>query len=198
MGANLIPIRVDGSVENKWTNVPAYAPFLAPYNEPYTPHSQNILGGTALNRGNEGRMVKIWNISYENEIIKIKPSDGDVVWQRGEPGIKSLSCAFDNNMSQVIGWRKDTGCALYYYDTTIQQFRVRDFPDATACRVCVDDPRDFYNAQSDVMFIYTSGNRLYYRQQRDRYDIEYFIGNTTKILKRAGPNVGYRLQIELV
>ena len=194
----MIPVRVEGNVERKWTDRPAYSKFLAPYNEPYTPFSQNILGGTALNHGEDGRMVKIWNISYTDGIMRLKPEDGDVVWARGEPGIKSISCAFDNNMSQVIAWRKETGCGLYYYDTIAQQFAVTEFPDATGCRVCVDDPRDSYNAQSDVMFIYTAGNRLYYRQQRDRYKIEYFIGNTNRVLKRAGPNQGYRLQIELV
>lgn len=184
----------------EWTDKPSPAMFLPPYNEKFNNFSQNVLGGKALNNGFYGRMYQQWNISYDinTEMISVKPKDGDIVWQKGEPGIKSLSLAFDNNMNLVIGWKKEDGCYMYYFDTITMKYITRPFLGATACRVCVDDPRDFYNANSDVMFIYTLNNKLYYRRQRDRYDIEYYVGDTKRELQRAGPTVSYRVQIELI
>jgi hypothetical protein len=194
----LIPQHVDGSGTHEWTDVPVPSTFLAPYNEKYTPYSQNILGGINLGDGSRGRMFKLWNVSYVDNVIRLKPADGDIVWTRSENDVRSVSCAFDNNMSQVIAWKKDDGCYMYYRDTLTQNFITRSFPGATACRVCVDDSRDFYNQNSDVMFVYTLNNRVYYRRQRDRYDIEYFVGNSKRQLQRVGPSQGLRLQIELI
>jgi hypothetical protein len=145
-------------------------------------------------------MVKQWTIKYDRDssLLSLGPKDGDVVWTRYEENIRSMSVAFDNNMSQVVAWQKDDGCYLYYYDTILQRFEVHTYLGATACRVFVDDSRDFYNLNSDVIFVYTLNNKLYYRRQRDRYGIAYLIGNTKRQLQRAGPTIGYRVQIELI
>lgn len=192
----MIPV-VDG---NKWTDVPADGPFLAPYNERFNPFRQNVLGGISLNNGSQGRMVQQWTIWYDKDInyIFVGPKDQSPVWSRPEPGVLGLSLAFDNNMNLVIAYRKIDGCYLYYYNTLSSGYTTRFFPDATACRVAVDDPRDFNNGNSDVIFVYTLNNKLYYRQQRDRYDIEYFIADTKRQLQRAGPTSGYRFKIELI
>ena len=194
----MIPTYSNGSLNNQFTPNPIVSDFIPPYNEPYKPFSQNILGGIALGDGSKGRQFKQWNISYDGTSIRLKPLDGDVVWTYTVSDIRDVSCSFDNNMSQVVAFTKDDGCYLYYRDTLTQQFITRQFLGATKCRVCVDDARDFYNPESDVMFFYTLNNKLYYRQQRDRYDIQVWVADTKKELRRVGPNKGLRLQVELI
>jgi hypothetical protein len=156
------------------------------------------MGGVAISDPSQGRQVKVWNISYDGTNINVKPSDGPVAFSLTASPVTSVSLAFDNNMGLVIAWTTGTGANLYYFDTLTSQYITRNFSGISSCRVCVDDARDFYQASSDVMFSYTLSGNLYWRQQRDRYDIQYLIGATTKMLIRAAPNIGNRLQFELV
>jgi hypothetical protein len=75
-------------------------------------------------------------------------------------------------------------------------YLTKDFEGTTSCRVAVDDARDFYNTNSDVIFAYTKNNTLYWRQQRDRYEIERVVGTTAKKLIRMGLAQTNRLQFE--
>jgi hypothetical protein len=183
---------------NTFTTVPEVSQFITPYNDQYFPLSQNVLGGVAVGDPSLGRQVKVWNVSYNGTFINVKPNDGPVAFSLAATDVKTVSLAFDNNMGLVITWTTTGGANLYYYDTLTSAYITRNFPGIASCRVCVDDARDFYLASSDVIFSYTLGGSLYWRQQRDRYDVQYLIGVTTKTLIRAAPNVGNRLQFELV
>jgi len=183
---------------NTFTPTPIVSAFQAPYNEQYFPLSQNVLGGVAIGNPALGRQVKVWNVSYNGAFINVKPIDGPVAFSLAAAPVTSVSLAFDNNMGLAIAWTTGTGANLYYFDTLTTQYITRNFPGISSCRVCVDDARDFYLAQSDVIFSYTLAGSLYWRQQRDRYDNQYLIGATTKTLIRAALNVGNRLQFELV
>lgn len=183
---------------NAFTPTPVVSNFQYPYDEAYSPLSQNVYGGVAIGDASLGRQVRVWNVSYNGAYINVKPSDGTVVLSLAQTGVLTVSLAFDNNMGPVIAWTTTTGANLYYYDTLTSSYITRFFSDILSCRVCVDDAREFYTANSDVIFSYTKLGNLYYRQQRDRYDTEYTIGATTKTLIRAAPNVGNRLQFQLV
>lgn len=183
---------------NAFTITPIVSTFQEPYNQQYHKLSQNVLGGIAINDASAGRQTQIWNVAYNGAFINVKTESGPVVFSLAQADVQTVSLAFDNNMGLVIAWTTTGGAKLYYYDSLTSQYIIRDFPGIESCRVCVDDARDFYTASSDVIFSYTLGGNLYWRQQRDRYDIQYLIGATAKTLIRAAPNVGNRLQFELV
>lgn len=183
---------------NAFTPIPIVSNFQYPYNEPYSPLSQNVYGGVAIGDASLGRQVKVWNVSYNGSFINVKPADGPIAFSLEQGGVLSVSLAFDNNMGLVIAWTTTSGASLYYFNTLTSTYITRFFADISSCRVCVDDAREFYSANSDVIFSYTRSGTLYYRQQRDRYDVEYTIGTTSKQLIRAAPNVGNRLQFQLV
>lgn len=183
---------------NTFTTVPIVSTFQYPYSDQYFPLSQNVMGGIAIGDASLGRQVKVWNVSYNGAFINVKPEDGAVAFSLAEVDVQTVSLAFDNNMGLVIAWTTTTGANLYYYDTLTSAYITRNFSGIQSCRVCVDDAREFYLASSDVIFSYTMSGNLYWRQQRDRYDVQYLIGATTKTLVRAAPNVGNRLQFELV
>jgi hypothetical protein len=184
---------------NTFTPTPVISNFQAPYDLPYQPLVQHVLGGVAIGDPSQGRQLKIWTVEYNGVSITVKPIDGPIAFTLVAANVETVSLAFDNNMGLVIVWKLTTGGAnLYYYDTLTSQYITRNFPGVTSCRVVVDDARDFYTAQSDVIFAYTLNDNLYWRQQRDRYDDEYLIGPSVKRLRKVAPNIGNRLQFQLL
>jgi hypothetical protein len=130
-------------------------------------------------------------------LIQVQPSDGSVVFTMTASEVLTISLAFDANMAPVIAWTTPTDANLYYYDTLTSTYITRVFSGITSCRVCVDDPLKFYTSQSDVIFGYTINGNLCYRQQRDRYNIEYIIQPITGSLTKLAPSSVNRLQFEL-
>lgn len=172
--------------------------FRAPLNRPYQALEQVVLGGSALNNGSQGREVQNWKATFANNTISVGPENGAVVFTLNANDVKTVSLAFDGNMSVVLGWQTFSNTSkLYYYDSQTSAYVTRVFNSTSSCRVGVDDPRVTTQADSDVIFAYTTGSQLCYRQQRDRYDIEYVIGPTTKRLIKMGLTEGSRLQFEL-
>lgn len=193
---------------NMFTDSPVVTGFIPPYDLPYTPMQQIVLGGIAISDPSKGRMFQTWTAYYESGNINIKPTNGAVVETIPAPGAISISLAFDNNMGIVLCWQTSTGSVLYYYDTVAESYVTNSTfgLGTTSCRVAVDDPRDSSVTASDVIFAYTLNGRLYWRQQRDRYVTQYSpstvdnpdLGLTSKRLIKMAPSLGNRLQFELV
>lgn len=182
-----------------FTVTPVITNFLPPLNLPYEHLLTTVLGGVALNNPVDGRMYQQWVGYYEAGEIKVSIKDSGVVsFSLPAADVVTVSLAFDNNMGVVLSWLTvASGVNLYYYDTLTSGYITRNFATATSGRVCVDNAFDFYVGQSDVIFAYTDSGNLYYRQQRDRYDIARLISATTSKVIRVGPTVGNRLQVEL-
>ena len=184
---------------NTFTPTPIVSDFLDPNTLQYHPLTQVVLGGVALNDPSLGRMYKSWTVYYEFGIIFVQPNAEPVAFSIAEPDVTSVSLSFDNNMAIVLNWTYTGGAKLYYYDTLTLAYITRDFPGITSSRVCVDDAQPFYNQDSDVIFSYIKNNNLYWRQQRDRYDIERLIGAAPgRTLVKVGLNAGNRLQFKLI
>lgn len=113
------------------------------------------MGGIALNNPVMGRAYQPWVVSYVNGVILVNPLDQPVEFSLPVADVRTISLAFDNNMSVVLTWVYATGAKLYYFDTLTSQYIERDFPGVHSSRVCVDEPANFYNQDSDVIFGYT-------------------------------------------
>lgn len=182
---------------NQFTTTPDVKPYIPPYNLPYNPLEQTVLGGIALNDPSQGRMYQNWVIYYDSPYIRIKPEGGSVVFSLEMANVTAVSLAFDSNMNIAIAYQKNSGSYLYYYNFDVSAFSTLEIAGATSCRAVVDDPRTFYTPDSDIMFGYTLNGNLYYRQQRDKYLIERLIGPADGILLKMAPSEGNRLQFEL-
>lgn len=184
---------------NTFTTDPVTGVLLYLNDTAYTPMIQHVMGGIALNDPSKGRLYQQWSISYVNNQILVTASSDPTTpkFTMAVAGVTSVSLAFDNNMGLVIAWTTSVGANLYYYDTPTALYTTRLFPGLTSCRLCVDDPREFNLSQSDVIFGYTYNGNLCYRQQRDRYNIEYIIQPTTKLLVNMGPSSENRLQFNM-
>lgn len=179
------------------TDVPQISAFAGTMSNIYDPMRDVVMGGIALNDPSQGRNYKEWVVSYSTGIISVGANGGAIDFTLTVANVLSVSLAFDNNMAVVLGYMLSDGAYVYYYDSIIKDFITKHIVDATSCRVCIDDLRQFNESRSDVIFGYTKAGNLYWRQQRDRYDVERLVGATTRILTRMGPNVGNRLQFEL-
>ena len=182
---------------NQFTTTPDVKRYINPYNLPYDPLQQTVLGGIALYDPSRGRMYQNWVVYYEGTFIRVKPENGLVVFSLEVPDVTSVSLAFDNNMNVALAWQKLNASYLYYFDINIDNYQTIEILGANSCRIVVDDPRDFYTSSSDIIFGYTRGGNLYYRVQRERYLTERLVGVALGKLIKMAPSDGNRLQFEL-
>lgn len=180
---------------NAFTTTPIVSAFLPPKDEPYQPLTSKSRGGVALNDASLGRDYQNWVVSYDGSDILVAPQGGSTAFTLTVAGVLSVSLAFDNNMNVILAWMDSVGAKLYWFNNT--SYVTTAFA-ATSCRVTIDDVRDFYNANSDVIFAYTNAGTLYWRQQRDLYAIERTVGSTTGLLQKVGLNQLNRLQFQLL
>jgi len=180
---------------NAFTATPIVSAFLPPKDEPYQPLTSKSRGGVALNDASQGRDYQNWIVNYDGANILVAPQGGSTAFTLPVAGVLSVSLAFDNNMNPVIAWMDAVGAKLYWFNNVT--FVTTAFP-ATSCRVTIDDVRDFYNADSDVIFAYTNAGTLYWRQQRDQYATQRTVGSTTGLLQKVGLNQLNRLKFQLL
>jgi hypothetical protein len=161
------------------------------------------LGGVALNDPSLGLRVKDWKATFDK-------SDGWVYLQGGNDApiqllqdfnITEVSLAFDQNMNVALAYLTLGVVKLYWFDTTIPGYTTTTFADARSPRVALDDKRPSLLGGSDVIFAYIRNGSLYYRQQRDRYTVEYFLRDSipnTQRLRNIGMGRNLRFQFEIV
>lgn len=187
---------------NAFTDPAVVTDFLPPIDGAYSRLRSTVMGGIALNDPSQGRMYQQWVAYYESGNINVKIKDSHTIaFSLPATDVYTVSLAFDNNMGIVLAWIDTSNNAnLYYFDTLSSSYITRVFDDNTygytSCRVCVDNAHDYYITNSDVIFAYIDFEGfLNYRQQRDRYDIEYRVGGPVNgTLTKVGPTVGNRLQ----
>lgn len=159
------------------TPEPVYAPFLAPLQDwEYDPFQEMVIGGTAIGDGAAGREVQNWVISYASGVIEVSPENGAPQFSLAVEDVLTVSLGFDSNMAVAIAYQTAAGANFYYFSAILNAYTTLTVAGATSCRSSVDDPRLFDSGASDVIFAYVLDEVLYYRQQRDRYTIQYTVG----------------------
>lgn len=86
---------------------------------------------------------------------------------------------------------------LYWYDSTVSGFTTTSFGSSVISpKVSLDDKRPKQSAIADVILTYVKNGNLYYRQQRDRFTVEYLLDDSGIInrIKKFGMNNKLRLQ----
>lgn len=163
------------------------------------------LGGVGIGDASEGLEGYTWRarLSGDDVLVGRDPYDAETVLLT-EAGISELSLAFDQNMRPMVAYVALGQAKLYWYDATVPGYATLALSaDARSPFVSMDDKRGYAQiiASNDVLLFYLRTNRLCYRQQRDRFEIERTVawleGAATSISK-VGMNAGNRLQVEIV
>lgn len=116
-------------------------------------------------------------------------TDGNNVWLQApntvpfillpNVGAAWVALAFDQSGRIFIAYSTAAGVASYYwFDTTISNYRTSPLGSGIFRVFAVlDDNRVIQVAQSDVILAYVKPDvNLYFRQQRDRFGVEYLLG----------------------
>lgn len=184
--------------DNVLSTTVVQAPFLPPKDAPYVPLIDYELGGVALNDASQGLMVKSWRCQYINGdfIVDAPAVAPTVIFNAAQ--VSDFSFTFDQNMQPFITYVQN-GIARYrWYDSEASAFVIVDIPgNPQTPRCTLDDKRAFASAISDIILAYCKGNQLWYRQQRDRFEIETMLSNEgSGFLNKIGMNLNFRLQFE--
>lgn len=189
--------------ENTSSSVWLPGAYLRPDDEFSDPLFDVELGGLALNDPSKGLQFQFWQCKA-NELgeVFIKPTSepGDGLLIFSALGITNLSFAFDRNMRVSVIYIQNGDPFLRWFDTTVNNYVTTAFPGITSPRMSHDDKRDSASIRSDVILGYISGSNLCYRQQRDRYTVEYILRDDLlpgTVLKNIGMSKNFRLQFEL-
>lgn len=154
------------------------------------------LGGVGLNDASQGLKVRTWRLRAVANDIRISAESVPEVTLFTRSGITELSLAFDQNMRPYVAFVENGQSVLRWYDTLAEQQVFLDLAEGTVTpRVCLDDKRPLQVGASDVILAYVLNNNLYFRAQRDRFEIEYLLkADVGGRIIRVGMNRNYRLQ----
>lgn len=160
------------------------------------------LGGRALNDPSEGLRVAVWK-GWATEVgdVYLEAPGVPAEFIFSAPDITELSLAFDQNMRPFFAYVQGGQAKFRWYDTDLGANRITLLAaDDKSPRCTMDDKRDMQVSQgaNDIILAYVRYNALYYRQQRDRYEVEYQLAPLIpgRRFLKVGMNKVGRLQFE--
>jgi len=187
--------------QNSVSDPAVTAPFFSPDDIDNQDLVSFELGGIALNDPSQGRMVQVWTAFVTGQDVMISADNhAPSVLFSVAGALSAVSLAFDSNMQPAVSFTEDGVVKLYWFDTLAPGFVTTSFPGLSSpSRLSTDDKRQSQEATSDVIFGYVKDGVLYWRQQRDRYTVEYTAGPVPEdmVLYRMGMNTKRRFQFEL-
>ncbi|MFV0511835.1 MAG: hypothetical protein ACK5M8_21670 [Shewanella algae] len=197
--------------ETGWLNI-GDSPALAPYatygvSKPSVslvePHELEI-GPTALNTS-EGSIKENWWLFRYTGVSVVASRFDNITEEFGEesvifsaPDIKLLSATFDQLGRAIVFYETiHNKLYLYWFDPTLEQNTITEFGDGSYPFSTFDIRWDTSNARSDNMLFYIREGGIFYRLQRDRYNIEYAtpVTENAVFIKEADMSIYYRMQV---
>ena len=178
--------------------------FLFPDFIPSDPLEGFELGGIALQDTSLGLRHQVWRAFYDGSgVFLTAESLEEPILLFTEPGIVDLDLAFDQTMNWNICYTKDVEGQMVsefrWFDPTIQDYRIEEYPGALNLKVTLDDKRSLAATTSDVILTYVRDDNLYFRAQRERYLQEYLLAEGVQgTLRRFGMGLHNRLMWEFV
>lgn len=184
------------------STVPITSPLLAPDNVARLSLLEDFeRGGVALNDPTQGLDVFDWRCW----------TDGDTVWVARYPAagaaavvyegehITEVALAFDQNMRPTVALVEGGMLKLHWYDSLIMGMTTTNYPGARGPMLSLDDKRVLAAQTNDIIFAYVRGGNAYYRQQRERFGVEYLLGGTfgAARITQLGMGTNNRMQFKM-
>jgi hypothetical protein len=181
---------------NQLSEIPVPGTFVGGRALPITTVTDYEDGGIGLNDASQGTQYQIWKARLVgDDVLLSAPNTPEfVVYSAG--GITEISFTFDQLMRFALAFVQGGQSKLLWYDTSVSSTVITVLAsDVTNPRVVLDDKRINQSASSDIILAYKRGTSLYYRQQRDRFTVEYLLAtNITQKLNKIGFSNKLRLQ----
>lgn len=189
--------------DNSLSAVELIAPLLSPDSSAVSPLIDYELGGVAINDVSQGLQVRPWRCFVEGSTVSLQADSDTPTTIFTQAGIETISFTFDQLMRPAFTYVVASEVFLRWYDSLVAAYVTTSFGSAIRDpRLALDDKRRTqYALSSDIIFAYLRADTLCYRQQRDRFLIEYVLevglGPSVR-LKNIGMSRGLRLQFELL
>lgn len=159
-------------------------------------------GGLDIQNIDESPTYQMWEMYYENNIIKLKSLTNNKIYNiRSIEKIEQLSFSFTLNMVLNYLYTKSDKTYLTYYDTLTQKTVEVVYENMGHPKLVYDDLRTTQSNSSDILLVYINNltNKLCYRLLRDRYAKEYELYSVPKHTRliRVGMADNLRLKFKL-
>lgn len=164
---------------NQWTNEPAAtSPLLPPHNTPRTEALYaRDLGPVSLEDTSQGLDIKVWELRYTNsEFIILDTTTSVATSLFSDVGVSWVSLTFDQNGRPFVAYIKSGFVYARWYDPTESEYTIQNLGESQRCFCILDARSPTLIPSSDIIVAYTRDGGLYWRQQRDRFLIEYYTG----------------------
>lgn len=186
------------------SSTPAPGYFLGARAQVFPDYIDYADGGVAIQDPSLGLDYQTWTAEIVSDIVEDNimlsaPTFPATSVYTGDD-ITEVSLAFDQNMNVCVAFVEAGVAKVLWYDTTVSQLVVTAIPgNVSNPKVALDDNREFNRVGSDIILAYIKDGALYYRQQRDRYQIERQLHSGPWIaLKRIGMGSSLRFQFQVV
>lgn len=159
-------------------------------------------GGIAIQDASQGLLYQRWRARLidsgedSSHVLLDSPNTPEFVLYQ-LPNITEISISFDQNMRPALAYVDGSGSHLWWYNSQSESMQVTSI-DGISPRIALDDPR-LIGSQgyqtNDIILGYLRDGNFYYRQQRDRFEIERLLrsGVNSRLIK-LGLNRQLRLQ----
>lgn len=159
------------------------------------------LGGIELSDSSQGLRVQVWRaflsggVNFIQNVMIESPTHPASVLFTAQ-GVTQVALAFDQNMHPFIAFVQNGQARFWWFDPTIPGQTFTNLPVGSITPAAsLDDKRQETIASSDTILSYIRAGTLYWREQRDRFLIEYTVATgVTGELIRTGMNGINRFQ----
>jgi hypothetical protein len=195
---------------NSLSSTLQYAPFQYPDSIPVYNTTDYQMGGIGLSDASQGLQVQAWYLfisgtpTNNNVVISAPNTQPTILFSA--PNITEISLAFDQNMKPAVAYVSQGNPYFWWYDATIPGYTILNLPvGITNPRCTLDDKRslEIGLGKSDIILAYINSNNLCFRQERDRYTVEYVLQSNLSTLipnptlNKIGMNLKERLQFQI-
>lgn len=157
-------------------------------------------GGAGLNDSVGGLRYQIWKAEVLNfrEVWLSAPNTPQTFVFSSGYALQEISLAFDQNMRPYIAYVENGIAKFYWFNSLIGAPDILTLPlGSRNPKATMDDKFDEATnlGTNDIILAYMRGTTLYYRLQRDRYQIEYVLKtDVVGDLLKFGMGANRRLQ----
>lgn len=187
---------------NALSSTPVLARMLAPDLNAFSKLRDHEEGGVGIQDTAQGVRGFQWRCYAQNSTVYLMRDGLLPIIAFEQPNIVEVTFAFDQNMRPNFAYQLEAGeIFLRWFDTSVQAYRTDSFGIGRNPRLTLDDKRIENVSASDVIFAYIRGDSIYYRQQRDRFQIERMLTSgipSNVSLKNVGMSRNMRLLFEVV
>jgi len=187
--------------DNSLYPTPIYYPFIADKGSRVSRTKDFEYGGIHYRDASLGLLHTIWIAEVVGNDVRVYNKQTDETYYvYSGTDITEISFGMDTAANPVIAVVDRGTCFIRWFDYSQQNYIVSTFYNIRNPCIGMDDKYNYITSNSSVIFAYVKDNKLYFRDQRDRFEVEYWLRDLTSNIKliKVGMSEGRRFQFQLV